>query len=108
MIKRGDVWWVNFPQGTGEGIRKTRPAVIVSNNAFNRRLNRLQLVPLTSKTSNVYPGQILLTVGGRKSKAMTDQIQTASKQRLLNKIGSVSRRDMANIDRALKLQLGLR
>ena len=108
MIRRGDVWWVTFPHGTGEEIRKTRPAIVVSNNAFNRRLNRLQVVPLTSETTNIYPGQVLLAVGSRKSKAMADQIQTASRQRLISRIGRVGRRDLANLDRALKLQLGLR
>jgi hypothetical protein len=35
---RGEVWWVNFDPSLGGEIQKTRPAVIVSNNASNRTL----------------------------------------------------------------------
>jgi len=52
---RGEVWWVNFDPSLGGEMRKARPAVIVSNNASNRTLNRIQVVPITSRTDRVYP-----------------------------------------------------
>ncbi|MGI0149889.1 MAG: type II toxin-antitoxin system PemK/MazF family toxin, partial [Thermoplasmata archaeon] len=54
-MRRGEVWWVDFAGGVGGEIRKKRPAVIVSNDASNRFLNRLQVVPLTSRLRKLYP-----------------------------------------------------
>jgi len=40
-MRRGEVWWIEFEPAVGSEIRKTRPAVIVSNDAANRHLARL-------------------------------------------------------------------
>ena len=49
-MKRREVWWVNFDPSIGGEIKKKRPAVIISNHAPNKFLNRVQVVPLTRKT----------------------------------------------------------
>jgi mRNA interferase MazF len=104
---RGEVWWVRFPSSEGGEVMKTRPGVIVSNDASNRHLNRVQLVPLTSRIDRVFPSEALVEVGGRRGKAMADQVTTASKGRLLRPMGRLSPSDMAAVGRALALQLGL-
>ena len=106
-MKRGEVWWVNFDPSVGGEIRKKRPAVILSNDAANRHLNRVQVVPLTSQAGRVYPSEALVRVGKQQSKAMADQLTTASKQRLLNRAGQLSGPDLRAVEAAVRVQLGL-
>lgn len=106
-MKRAEVWWVNFDPAVGGEIRKQRPAVIVSNDAANRFLNRVQVVPLTGSTGNLYPSEAYVTFGGRQSKAMADQLTTVSKKRLINKAGGLSFSDMEAVARAITTQLGI-
>ena len=56
-MKRGEVWWVTFDPAVGSEIQKTRPAIIVSNDSANRNLKRVVVVPLTTNTSRVSPGE---------------------------------------------------
>jgi mRNA interferase MazF len=106
-IERGDVYWVAFGASLGGEIQKTRPAIILSNNAANQALNRVQVVPITSKTDRLYPGEALIEVRGERRKALATQLATASKLRLGAKLGIIGADDMARVEAAVALQLGL-
>jgi mRNA interferase MazF len=106
-MKRGEVWWVEFDPSVGSEIRKRRPAVIMSNDAANRNLTRVVVVPLTSNTGRQYPGEAVVTVGGQSSKAMTDQIMAADKSRLKAQLGELSKADMLEVEDAIKVHLAL-
>jgi mRNA interferase MazF len=106
-MKRGEVWWVNFDPAVGGEIRNQRPAVIISNDAANKHLNRVQVVPLTSQIGQLYPSEAPVIFNGKPGKALADQLTTVSKQRLLNRAGAVTPEEMRQIETAIKVHLNL-
>jgi mRNA interferase MazF len=107
LIKRGEIWWIDFDPAKGGEIQKIRPAVVISNNSSNEVLNRIQVVPLTSNVEKCYPCEAYIFLNGTKSKAKADQIMTVSKERLKSKISVISNSEMSSIEQAIKTQLSL-
>lgn len=106
-MKRGEVWCAGFDPAVGSEGRKTRPAVVVSNNAGNRHLARVVVVLLTGNTARHYPGEALITIAGKPGKAMADQIMAADKARLKSQLGELSKADMGRVEDAMLVHLGM-
>ena len=104
---RGEIWWVNFDPSIGGEIRKKRPALIISNNASNKVLNRVQVVPLSSKTGKLYPSETVVNFEGKENKAMADQLTTISKERLFRRTAVLFADDLNKVEEAVKIQLGI-
>lgn len=114
-MRKGDVYWVDLEPARGRESSKTRPAVIVSNDAANRVAERrgglVTVVPVTSNVDRVFPFQVRL-IGAdcglaADSKAQAEQVRTVAKERLCGRIGSVPAGALRQIDDALRLHLGL-
>lgn len=84
-----------------------RPAVVVSDDAANMRLNRVQLVPLSGRVERLYPAEIHVDVEGSRRKAMADQTTTVSGLRLLRRMGVIAIGDIDAVARVIRLQPAL-
>lgn len=106
--RRGEVFWVSFDPSMGGEVQKTRPAIVISNDAANAALNRLIVLPVSSKVERLYPGEVIVKINQQTSKAMSDQLTTISKLRLRKKITQITPEEMASVEEAVLLQLGIR
>ncbi len=115
-MRRGEIWWVDLEPARPGEASKTRPCLIVSNDANNvvaRRLGRgvVTVVPLTSNTDKVFAFQVRIAPGTsglhEESKAQTEQIRAVACERLVERIGALPAEVVREVDRALRVQLGL-
>jgi len=105
--KRGDIYWVKLDPTLGSETQKTRPCIIISNNAQNKKSMRVIIAPITSQVKKIYPFEAEVAVNGKKGKAMLDQIKAVDKQRLGKRICSADIETMLNVDKSLKITLAL-
>ncbi len=106
--RRGDVYWVNLDPVVGTEMRKTRPAVVVSNDSCNRYGTRVVMLPITSNVDSQYPGEAMVEVKGKPGRALGDQIRSIDKSRLRTRVATLTADEMARIDDALAITLDLR
>jgi mRNA interferase MazF len=105
--RRGDVYWVNLDPVVGTEIRKTRPAVVVSNDSCNRYGTRIVVLPITSNVDSLYPGEAKVEVKGKPARALGDQIRSIDKSRLKARVGRLTADEMSRVDEALTVTLDL-
>ena len=111
-LERGAVVEVRFDPTEGREIRKTRAAVVVSNDVACRFDAVVQVVPLTrlpERELRPYESWIDSAESGlaKPSRLVTNQIRTVSRQRISIVIGRVSADEEQALDRALRIQLAL-
>lgn len=110
-MKCGEIYFANLSPTVGAEIKKTRPVLIVSNNANNNIADTITIIPITSNTKKVYPFEVLLKGTGleKLSKAQCHQIRTVSKLRINGNIaGAANEETMKRVEDAIKLHLCLK
>src|SRR5713101_2998351 len=115
-MRRGEIVSVGFDPARGSEASKTRPAVVVSNDAANATATRLRrgvitVVPVTSNTARIYPFQVLLparqTGLPRDSKAQAEQFRSVAVERIGRRVGELPATLVTELDQALRVHLGL-
>ncbi len=105
VIKRGEIYRVKLDPTMGTETKKTRSALIVSNDSQNRVGRRYIVAPITSVVKTLYPFEVKINIDGKSSKVMLDQIRTIDHIRLAEKLGQVSPEELNQVERAIKLVL---
>ena len=107
-VRRGDIWTARFDSNGDSNMSGACLVVVVSNDSANRHSSRIQVLPIGFHNGRAYPCEAVITIKrSRQQKAFADRILTISKSRLIAKIKNIGRRDMADVERAIMLQLGL-
>jgi mRNA interferase MazF len=111
-MNRGEIYLAALDPVVGREIAKTRPVVIVSNNINNQFAGTVTVLPITSKNlEKIYPFEVKLPSGvgnlPKSSKVKADLIRTIDKQRLVKRVGILNSENMAQIDAAIKIHLGM-
>ena len=112
-MRRGEVWWASLPSTSGSGPGFRRPAVVVQSEPFNESL--INTVVVAVVTSNLRladaPGNVLLQREDsdlpKDSVVNVSQILTIDKSFLTDRVGSLPREVVAQIEAGLRLVLDL-
>ena len=111
--KRGDIFLVNFDPTLGAEIRKTRPALVLQNDIANRSSPITIVAAITSKfDETLYPTEVLIPAQGKAglsvdSVVLLNQLRSVDKKRLVKRLGKLSAEHLAQVDRSLRISLGL-
>jgi len=111
--KRGEIYLTALDPTVGHEIRKTRPALVVQNDALNRHGATTIMAPITSTVRlPLSPVHVLLSSGpptglAVPSVAVLNQIRAVDRRRLIKKLGAVDAAGMAQVDEAIQISLGL-
>lgn len=102
VIATGDVWWASPDPATGREQSGRRPVLLISNEDFHRTITTLVLaVPITS-VDRGWPNHVEIPLGTgllHSSWAMTEQVRSISRQRLIERVGRVDSTTVTEVRR---------
>ena len=109
---RGEIYYADLNPTRGSETNKTRPVLVISNNANNKYSDTVTVIPITSNIKKVYPFEVMILKersGLQKdSKVQCHQIRTISKVRITGDvIGFLKEGEVRSIEVALRMHLDL-
>ena len=112
MVKRGDIYYADLSPVVGSEQGGMRPVLIVQNDTGNRHSPTVIAAAITSQRDKTdLPTHIKVDADGcglsKDSIVLLEQVRTIDKQRLKEKMGSLSTGAMNKIDKALSVSFGL-
>ncbi|HYD59213.1 MAG TPA: type II toxin-antitoxin system PemK/MazF family toxin [Noviherbaspirillum sp.] len=94
MVKRAEVWLVDFDKPVGSVAQQRWPCVVVSPEEMDEYLNTLILAPMSTRELPA-PFRIPVQFLGREGLILLDQICTMEKSRLIRRLGAIEEETMA-------------
>lgn len=111
MIRRGEMYWIDFHGAAGAEIRKARPAVVISADDHNEHMGTVTVVPFSSRIGPARRYEVSVPAGvvgdGRPSRLKTHQLRAVDKSRVGNKLGVFPAGLMPALERSLLRHLGI-
>jgi mRNA interferase MazF len=112
-MRRGEIWLINLDPTIGAEIKKTRPAVIVNDDAIGI-LPLKVIVPITEWKSHyaIAPWMVRMEPDAENSLdklsvADAFQVRSVAQERFVRRLGKLSDRAMQEITRALAVVLSI-
>ena len=105
---RGEVWLVCLDPTRGHEVKKTRPAIVVTNDAYNENNWVVIVMPLTSSSKAEYDQVVIKPPEGglaKSSVTLPDQLRAVDRARLVQQLGSLSPKTLEKVDRSLRMVL---
>jgi len=100
-VRRFDVFLINLDPAVGHEIKKTRPCLVISPDEMNRHISTIIVAPMTTKGRN-YPTRVRCTFQGKRGQIVLDQIRTIDKERLVKRLGKISKGAQIKVLRILQ------
>ena len=111
MVRRGEIYYVNWSPGRGSEQAGTRPALIIQNDVGNQFSSTTIVAAISTRQARAYPFQVAVTAGEsglpRDSIVKCEQIQTIDQTRLGRLVGALEAEKVSEVDFALQRSLGL-
>lgn len=112
-MKRGEIWWVSFPDQEPDSPCNPMPVLVIKDNRFNADWISTAIVAVV--TSNVRaadaPGNVFLDAQKsglpQNSVVNVSQILTLDKSFFTDQVGILPSENMTAVDEGLRLMLGL-